>query len=359
LNPLAEQILAGRRRAIARQISQIENNQPEALHVLTELYPYTGRAYLVGITGPPGSGKSTLVNGLAKAYRQRDKTVAILAVDPSSPFSGGAILGDRIRLNDLAGDSGVFVRSMATRGTLGGLARAAGEAIHIFDAAGFDLILIETVGVGQAEVEIAGLAYTVLVIDVPGLGDDVQAIKAGLLEIADIFVVNKADREGADRVAAALKMMLQLSDSRGQTHSTLHHGQLLDYTLPAGGGPRPAKAPLSLSKGSRDSGELVEGGPGWQPLVCKTVATTGAGIDKLVEAIEQHRARQIDTNGLKERARRRLAFDIEQALKERLLRDLITQVSAGQLHEVIEQVVNRQLDPYSAVETLLMLGNEK
>jgi LAO/AO transport system kinase len=338
LNPLAEQILAGRRRAIARQISQIENNQPEALHVLTELYPHTGRAYLVGITGPPGSGKSTLVNGLAKAYRQMGKTVAILAVDPSSPFSGGAILGDRIRLNDLAGDSGVFVRSMATRGTLGGLARAAGEAIHVFDAAGFDLILIETVGVGQAEVEIAGLAHTVLVIDVPGLGDDVQAIKAGLLEVADIFVVNKADREGADRVAAALKMMLQLSDSRGQTHSMLHHGQLLDYTLPAGGG---------------------EAGSGWQPLVCKTVATTGAGINNLVEAIEQHRARQIDANSLKERARRRLTFDIEQALKERLLRDLITQLSAGQLHDVIEQVVNRQLDPYSAVETLLTLGNEK
>jgi LAO/AO transport system kinase len=338
LSPLAEQILAGRRRAIARQISQIENNQPEALHVLRELYPHTGRAYLVGITGPPGSGKSTLVNALAKTYRQAGKSVAILAVDPSSPFSGGAILGDRIRLNDLAGDPGVFVRSMATRGALGGLARAAGEAIHVFDAAGFDLILIETVGVGQAEVEIAGLAHTVLVIDVPGLGDDVQAIKAGLLEIADIFVVNKADREGADRVAAALKMMLQLSETKNQRQSTLHHGQLMEYTIPIG---------------------EEEAGPGWQPLVCKTVATTGTGIDKLVEAIDQHRARQIDANSLKERSRRRLTFDIEQALKERLLRDLINRVSAGQLNDVIERVVDRELDPYTAVERLLTLGNKK
>lgn len=334
MTPLAEQILAGKRRAIARQISHIENNHPAALQVLTDLYPHTGRAYLLGITGPPGSGKSTLVNALAKAYRHRGQTIAILAVDPSSPFSGGAILGDRIRLNDLAGDPGVFVRSMATRGALGGLARAAAEAITVFDAAGFDLILIETVGVGQAEVEIAGLAHTVLVIDVPGLGDEVQAIKAGLLEIADIFVVNKADREGADRVAAALQMMLELGGKQRQVKSTFHHGQLLDYALPEGG---------------------EEGQPGWKPRVCKTVATTGAGIDPLVEAIDQHRASQLTSNTLKDRTRRRLAFEMEQALKERLLSNLLARLSTAQLNQLIDQVLNRQLDPYTAVETLLTL----
>jgi LAO/AO transport system kinase len=339
LTPLAEQILAGKRRAIARQISHLENNQPDARQVLADLYPYTGRAYLVGITGPPGSGKSTLVNSLAKAYRRREQTVAILAVDPSSPFTGGAILGDRIRLNDLAGDPGIFVRSMATRGSLGGLARATAEAINVFDAAGFDLILVETVGVGQAEVEIAGLAHTVLVIDVPGLGDEIQAIKAGLLEIADIFVVNKADREGADRVAAALHMMLELSGKQRQgVKSTFHHGQLLEYTLPVGG---------------------EEDRPTWEPRVCKTIATTGAGIDQLVEAIDQHRASQLNSSGLKERTRRRLAFEIEQALKERLLSNLLTRLSAGHLNQLIDQVLNRHLDPYTAVEMLLTLEDNE
>src|SRR5512139_3056363 len=200
-----EQILRGERRAIARQISGIENDRPEARQVLAELYPSTGRAYLIGLTGAPGTGKSTLVNELAKAYRRENKTVAIISVDPTSPFTGGAILGDRIRMYDLAGVPGVFVRSMATRGSLGGLARATADAAKVFDAAGFDIILIETVGVGQAEVEIASLAHSVVVVEAPGLGDEIQAIKAGILEIADVLVVNKCDLPGAEQTARALK----------------------------------------------------------------------------------------------------------------------------------------------------------
>jgi LAO/AO transport system kinase len=220
---LTEGILRGDRRAIARQISRIENNRPEGRSVLAELYAHTGNAFLVGITGAPGTGKSTLVNEIAKLYRQDDKTVAILSVDPTSPFTGGAILGDRIRMNDLAGDPGIFVRSMATRGSLGGLARAAADTVKIFDAAGYEIILIETVGVGQAEVEIASLAHSVVVVEAPGLGDEIQAIKAGVLEIADVFVVNQCDRDGSGKTLAAVKMMLDLSHV-GLLRSTLHHG---------------------------------------------------------------------------------------------------------------------------------------
>ncbi|RME44449.1 MAG: methylmalonyl Co-A mutase-associated GTPase MeaB, partial [Caldilineae bacterium] len=214
---LTQQVLQRKRRAIARLITYIENEDPQAQPILADLYPHTGRAHLIGITGAPGTGKSSLVNELAKAYRRQEQTVAVLAVDPTSPFSGGAILGDRIRMRDLAGDPGIFIRSMASRGSLGGLARAAHDAIKVLDAAGFDIILIETVGAGQGEVEIARTAHTVLVVEAPGLGDDIQAIKAGILEIADVFVVNKADRPGANKTAAALKTMLELG------HPTPHH----------------------------------------------------------------------------------------------------------------------------------------
>ncbi len=329
---LAEQILEGKHRAIARQITGLENDQPEALSVLAELYPHTGQAHLIGITGPPGSGKSTLVNQLVKAYRLQQKTVAVLSVDPSSPFTGGALLGDRIRLTDLAGDPGVFVRSMATRGSLGGLARAAAKATQVFDAAGFGIILVETVGVGQAEVEIAGLAHTVIVLETPGSGDDIQAIKAGVLEIADIFVVNKADQAGADRVVASLNMMLNLSD-RPAGKSGPFHGNFLAETVPpaAPGLPEPA----------------------WRPPICRTVATTGQGINEVIAAVEQHSA-YLKTTGLRQqREYHRMTFEIHQALQERLVADLLQSLPSSRIQQILAGVAARQFDPYTAVNLLL------
>ena len=211
-------LLSGNRRALARTISLVEDGGSDAHALLTALYPHTGRGHVIGVTGVPGTGKSTLVNALAKAYRDQDRTVGIIAVDPTSPFSGGALLGDRVRMRDLAGDPGVFIRSMATRGSLGGLARATADAIAVLDAAGFDRILVETVGVGQAEVDIAGAAHTTIVVEAPGLGDEVQAIKAGVLEIADLFAVNKADREGADHTFMALQMMQGLAPAWAGHH---------------------------------------------------------------------------------------------------------------------------------------------
>lgn len=328
-----EQILRGERRAIARQISGIENDRPEARQVLAELYPHTGRAYLIGLTGAPGTGKSTLVNELAKAYRRESKTVAIISVDPTSPFTGGAILGDRIRMSDLAGDPGVFVRSMATRGSLGGLARATAAAVKVFDAAGFEIILIETVGVGQAEVEIAGLAHSVVVVEVPGLGDEVQAIKAGILEIADVFVVNKADREGAGRTVAALSMMLDLSHNT-LPKTVLHHGLLMEV------------AAATADKTAGDE-------PGWRPPICQTVAIQSKGIEEITKALAEHRAYQQAGGLLARRERERLIFEIQQMLKERLLADLLAKVPAEQVNQILAQVVARQLDPYAAIEQLL------
>jgi LAO/AO transport system kinase len=333
-----EQILQGERRAIARQISGIENNRPEARQTLAELYPHTGRAYLIGLTGAPGTGKSTLVNELAKAYRRENKTVAIISVDPTSPFTGGAILGDRIRMRDLAGDPGVFVRSMATRGSLGGLARATADTAKVFDAAGFEIIMIETVGVGQAEVEVAGLAHSVVVVEAPGLGDEVQAIKAGILEIADVFVVNKADREGVKRTVAALNMMLDLSHNT-LPKTILHHGQLMELA------------------GTPDS-EAMIGQTGWRPPICQTVATQGTGIEEVVKALAEHRAQQLTSGSLVQREREHLIFEIQQLLKERLLADLLASVSPEQINETLAQVADRQLDPFAAVEALLKLGRD-
>ncbi len=213
---LVDSLLAGNRRALARTITLIENDGAEAHDALAALYRRTGQAHIVGVTGSPGTGKSTLVNALAKAYRQRGYTVGIVAVDPTSPFTGGALLGDRVRMRDLSGDPGIFIRSMATRGSLGGLAQATADVILALDAAGFQRILVETVGVGQAEVDIASTAHSTVVVEAPGMGDEVQAIKAGVLEIADILAVNKADREGADKTVTALHMVL---GSGGPSHA--------------------------------------------------------------------------------------------------------------------------------------------
>src|SRR5512138_1961226 len=223
---LTESVLNGDRLALARLLTQVENLTADGRLALAALFPHSGKAHLIGVTGAPGTGKSTLVNRLALHYRSQQKRVAIVAVDPSSPFTGGAVLGDRVRMRDLSGDAGVFIRSMASRGSLGGLAQSTAGVVQVFDAAGFEIILIETVGAGQGEVDIARLAHTTLVVEAPGLGDDIQAIKAGILEIADILVINKADRPGVESTEKALKSMLDLAHPRPRTY--LHHGQAIE-----------------------------------------------------------------------------------------------------------------------------------
>ena len=262
---LVAQLCQGNRRALARTITLIETGGAAAHELLTRLYPFTGQATVIGVTGSPGTGKSTLVNAVAKVYRQQGKTVGIVAVDPTSPFTGGALLGDRVRMRDLRGDPGIFIRSMATRGSLGGLARATADVILALDAAGFERVLVETVGVGQAEVEIASTAHTTIVVEAPGMGDEVQAIKAGVLEIADVFAVNKADREGSDRTVMALRMMLGIAPE--EVRGISHHGQLLTIETP-----------------SRQRAVA------WEPPIIKTVALQDQGILELVAAVEQHRA---------------------------------------------------------------------
>jgi LAO/AO transport system kinase len=304
-------LLSGDRRAVARLITLVENGAPEARQALAALHPHTGRAHIVGVTGSPGTGKSTLVNQIAKTIRQDGSTVGIIAVDPTSPFSGGAILGDRIRMQDLTGDPGVFIRSMATRGALGGLARTTCDVVAVLDAFGRDVILVETVGVGQDEVEIARAADTTIVVDVPGLGDDIQAIKAGVLEIADILVVNKADREGAERTVAALQMMLELS---------------------------------ALAPGA------------WMPPIVKTVATRGSGVPELVEAMRNHRQHLVGSGGLLERERQRARRQLLEIVQEDLMQRLLAAAGAERLDEFVHGVADRSLDPYAAARELLALA---
>jgi len=310
---LVERLLTGDRRAIARLITTIENDRAEAQEALAALYPHTGRAHIVGVTGAPGTGKSTLVNELAKAYRKRGRTVGIIAVDPTSPFSGGALLGDRIRMRDLSGDQGIFIRSMATRGSLGGLARATADVIKILDAAGYQTIFVETVGAGQAEVDIAKTAHTTIVVEAPGLGDDIQAIKAGITEIADIFVVNKADREGADSTALALEMILDLDH--------LSH--------------------LS-SRGHR-----------WRPPICKTIALHGEGVGAVVEAVEEHAAYLRESGNLQRRERERIEGELRSIITQEMARSFFERLDEAQFDSLIDSIIRRELDPYSAAALLL------
>ena len=324
---LATDLLAGNRRALARAISQVEDDRPESHALLAALYPHTGRGHVVGITGAPGTGKSTLVNALGKAYRAAGKTVGVIAVDPTSPFSGGALLGDRVRMRDLSGDPGIFIRSMATRGSLGGLARATADVITTLDAAGFDRILVETVGVGQAEIDIASAAHTTIVVQAPGLGDEVQAIKAGVLEIADVFAVNKADREGADHAVMALQMMQGLAPAPAGHHGTGRH------------------------TGHAEPGAQLDGT--WLPPITKTVALRGEGIEALRDWVEAHAVYLDETGQRGHREAVRAAAVLDHILRARLIAALLERLPAGRLDLAIDAIIRREIDPYTAADQLL------
>ncbi|MCI0366682.1 MAG: methylmalonyl Co-A mutase-associated GTPase MeaB [Phycisphaerales bacterium] len=345
MRELAQEVLNGNRRALARLLTAVENEREGVEQALAALYPHTGRAWLIGVTGAPGTGKSTLVNALAKAYREQEKTVGIVAVDPTSPFTGGAILGDRIRMRDLAGDAGVFIRSMATRGSLGGLARATRDVARVLDAAGFDIVFVETVGAGQNEVAIVRMAHTTIVVEAPGLGDEVQAIKAGILEIADVLVVNKADRPGASNTVRALRTMLELGHPSAR-RLVNHHGQRMEMGDPNGGATPEvgARHALPLQTASESL---------WIPPIVETVAPEAKGVDELMTAIEAHRHHLEQGHALAQMERQHIEIELEDRLREHLLRRLLERVSASAVEAVIERVQARSLDPQSAVNELI------
>lgn len=316
------------RLSLSRLLTQVENDTPAGQAALSQLFPLTGRAHLVGVTGSPGAGKSSLVNKLACLYRRPADPVvppvkvAIVAVDPSSPFSGGAVLGDRVRMRDLCGDPGVFIRSMATRGALGGLAHTTSAVVQVLDAAGFDLVLIETVGAGQSEVDVARLAHTTLVVEAPGMGDDIQAIKAGILEIADVLVINKADRPGVDSAERALRAMLEMARPAGQGAGA---------GGPAGvGGPTP-----------------------WVPPVVRTIATEGVGIGALRQAIDAHRAHLLQSGEWAVREGARIEAELDALLKDILVARWRSGVPEGAYQLAIDAILERRISPVEAAEQLL------
>lgn len=333
----AQAVLAGDRRAIARALTEVENDTKFGSALLDELFVYTGKAHLVGVTGSPGAGKSSLVNQIAKIFRKpkvgQPVRVGIVAVDPSSPFTGGAILGDRVRMRDLSGDSGVFIRSMATRGTLGGLAKKTSAFAQILDAAGYELILIETVGAGQSEVDIARLAHTTIVVESPGMGDDIQAIKAGILEIADILVVNKADQPMADLTLRALKANLDLAHP--QQFSAFDRMHL--HTL--------AFEPIPIV--SSDVPDI------WFPPLFPTVSTRGEGIELLVEAIVAHKAYLQDNGQWQQREAARLQEELNDLLLSYFASQWRMQVNKSKIEEVVHDLLARKYSPQQSLKRLL------
>jgi GTPase len=328
---LTDSVLNGDRLALARLLTQVENLTAEGRTALDILFPHSGKAHLVGVTGAPGTGKSTLVNRLALHFRLQQKRVAVVAIDPSSPFTGGAVLGDRVRMKDLSGDTGVFIRSMASRGSLGGLAQATAGIVQVFDAAGYEIVLIETVGAGQGEVDIARLAHTTLVVEAPGLGDDIQAIKAGILEIADILVINKADRPGVESTEKALKSMLDLAHPTPRVYR--HHGALLEAPLP-------------------DGNQAKSDEPLWVAPILKTVSTDGKGIPELAEEITRHAEFLRATGGWTARDRARLASELDLILQQALVDQFHAREPETRYNEVLQQVYNRSISPWEAVALL-------
>jgi LAO/AO transport system kinase len=327
---LAPRVLQGDRRAIARLLTRAESGVAEARETLDSMFAHAGRAHVVGITGVPGSGKSTLVAKLAAAVRRSGRTVAIVAIDPSSPFSGGAILGDRIRMGELGGDSGVFVRSMATRGALGGLAKGTLEVVDVLDAAGFDMIIIETVGVGQDEVDIARAAHTTVVVSAPGLGDDIQAIKAGILEIADVHAVSKCDRPDANKTIADLKTMLAL----GLTHLDREQWS------------------RKIGSDSISGAAEIESDPIFRPDVIATSSVRDQGVTELLAAIDRHRER-LESTGEIDKRRAAIAERRLLAAGEGILRDAFARHRTGRLSALLEQLRARTLSPHAAAQRLL------
>jgi LAO/AO transport system kinase len=334
----AADILAGKRLAISRFLTEIENDTPEGRKLMNALFSCTGKAYFIGVTGAPGTGKSSLVNELVQYIRnQTDWRIAILAVDPSSPFSGGALLGDRIRMRDLYGDERIFIRSMASRGALGGLAVRTTAVASALDASGFDVIIIETVGAGQSEVDITRLADTVLVVEAPGLGDDIQAIKAGILEIADIFVVNKADQAGADNAVRALESMLQLSANGNHKIADLHHGFVEKLNIP---------------------NVLPETDPDdcWQVPVIKTSTTAHMGIDLLFNAMMEHRSYLEKSGLLKSKGEQRALAEFQLMLSKALLDRWQAAVDTDKFQNGVRKLLEREISPQELADQFVKLG---
>jgi len=325
---LTQSILEGNRLSLTRLLTQVENDLPEGRKVLAELFLHTGKAHLIGVTGAPGTGKSSLVNKLTLYYRKEQKNkVAIIAVDPSSPFTGGAVLGDRVRMRDLSGDDGVFIRSMASRGSVGGLAQQTAAFVQVFDAAGYEIIIIETVGAGQSEVDIARLAHTTIVVEAPGLGDEIQAIKAGILEIADVLVVNKADRPGVENTERALRSTLELAHPTERINR--HHGQ-------------------SMSVETSDNDAMI-----WIPPIIKTVSTEGTGIPELAGAIAKHASHLHQSGDWKSRDRIRLRSELEALLQNELMNQFLEGIQQTVYENIIDRVIQRDISPYDAVRSLL------
>lgn len=305
---IVDKLLNHSRLALSKAITAVENEYDDAVKIMTEIYPHTGNAYVIGITGPPGAGKSTLTDKLAKEYRKRGKTVGIVAIDPTSPYSGGAILGDRIRMMDLTADEGIFVRSMATRGSLGGLSQKAGDAVKLMDAFGMDVIIVETVGVGQSEVDIVKTADTTMVVVIPGMGDDIQAIKAGILEIGDLFTINKADREGTDKLNIEIEMMLELNP------------------------------------------EHVD----WRPPINRTIASKGEGIEAVVDSIEAHKAYLIESGKLNDIRKARIKNEVTAMLNDHVNRYIDKNViQTEEFDNLVVKMQSREIEPYSVVDDIV------